>query len=65
MLEKIKEFVEKIKKRYGYNKCYNGMEKCAWAAMGNCAGFALERTRKEHCTDCPYFIDINKTGERK
>ena len=58
IMDKIKTFITKIKTKIFYNRCYNRMEAIAIAVFGMCSGAYVEEYRKEKCSDCPYFRDL-------
>lgn len=58
MIQKIKAFIAKAKKKMFYNRCYNNMECIAVAVFGMCAGARSVEYRKNHCYNCPYFTPV-------
>lgn len=64
MTDKLKKFVEKIKTRIFYSRCYNRMEGLAIAVFGMCSGAYVDKYRTEKCLDCPYFRNLKEDEER-
>ncbi len=60
MIDKIKRFIEKIRTKLFYNRCYDNMESKLIAVFGMCAGKDSLEYRKENCWSCPYFRDAEK-----
>lgn len=60
MLDKIKRLIEKIKIRIFYNRCYSDMEGMAIAIFGMCSGSFSPIYRKENCSSCPYFREVEE-----
>ncbi len=58
MLDKIKRYIEKIRTKIFYNRCYDNMESKLIAVFGMCAGKKSPAYRTEYCLSCPYFRDV-------
>lgn len=60
MIRKIKTLIDKITTNIFYSRCYNDMEAISIAVFGMCSGAYIEQYRKEKCSNCPFFRDLER-----